>query len=145
MEKKVRLAFYKGKKGVAARLIAWWKKAKYTHAEVLIDNVIYSSSEIDGGVRRKEKSSFHPDRWEIVDIPWHVTEEQVVDFYNKTDAHDYDWRGIIRSQLFGSNRHNESKWFCSEWCAAAIGISEPQRYCPQALYDLVKDFKRLKK
>lgn len=34
-------------------------------------------------------------------------------------------------------RHSESRWFCSEICAAALGLKSPQRMSPQLLFEVL--------
>ena len=143
---KVQLAFYKGGKGFISRTIAWWKKSTYTHVEIKIGDFLYSSSELEGGVRIKSQK-LNPAKWDIVDLPFLDIKDanNIIKFFDLRLNCKYDWWGIIKSQIFGASRHSENRYFCSEICAEAIGLSEPNRYCPQALYNVITDWQRLYK
>lgn len=140
----MKLAFYKGKKGRFSRLIGWWKNAEYTHVECLIHGMSYTSSELDGGVVKRQME-FKKKNWTVIDVPWQINEEQVTGFFESQMGKNYDWMGIVKSQILGANRHNKNRWFCSEICAKAIGLTEPHRYDPQGLYNIIMDFKNLNK
>jgi hypothetical protein len=49
----------------------------------------------------------------------------------------YDYAGLMLSQVLAFGRHNPDKWFCSEICAAALGLPNPQRVSPQFLFDVI--------
>ena len=49
----------------------------------------------------------------------------------------YDYKGILLSQVLALGRHDKSRWFCSEICAAALDLPNPQRVSPQFLFDVV--------
>ena len=49
----VKIAMYKGRKRVFNRLVSWWTRGPYSHTELVIDGVCYSSSFLDKGVRKK--------------------------------------------------------------------------------------------
>ncbi len=49
----------------------------------------------------------------------------------------YDYAGLVLSQVLAFGRHDPDKWFCSEICAAALGLPNPQRLSPQFLFDVV--------
>ena len=39
-------------------------------------------------------------------------------------------------------RHNRRRWFCSEWCAAALGLPDGWRWSPNDLAAIVSALKR---
>ena len=136
MKSKVKVAFYKGKKGFISKLICWYKDAKYSHCELVYGGYCFSSSEVDGKVRRK-KINLREETWDVIDIPWLYAPGELFAFFRKHEGKKYDFKGIILSQIFGHQRHNPNKYFCSEFCAEAIGLRNPQRFDPQGLYDLL--------
>lgn len=48
----------------------------------------------------------------------------------------YDWAGVVRF-IIPFLPHRRGQWFCSEACAAALGIAKPHKLTPQALLELV--------
>ena len=48
----------------------------------------------------------------------------------------YDWSGAIGTVL--KIRQSENKWFCSEFCAAVMGIDDGWRFSPNDLAALAK-------
>ena len=155
----VYLALYKGRRdgawyrpGVAAARLSDWiirtlTGSPYSHCElaVLVKPKsslhpfghtapavfdCYSSSIRDGGVRVKGMP-LPADKWDL--IPVRATEAQVRAAFETTRGAKYDWLGA--TGVITRWRHDKRKWFCSEWCAAALGLQYPDRYSPQALAD----------
>lgn len=141
------LALYKGRTGgrhprrlfarLQDRIIRRLTRSPYSHCEIAIalsnrpaHYRCYSSSPRDGGVRSKEMP-LPPEKWDL--LPLHQTEaRRIARHYQLTAGAAYDWRGIIGT-VFPRIGQSRSKWFCSEWCAAALGLPEPGRQTPQSL------------
>ncbi|WP_136635507.1 hypothetical protein [Pseudooceanicola onchidii] len=142
----ITLAFYKGRgDGIWQRLQDWGirfaTRSIYSHVELIAglaelgqEAVCLSSSGRDGGVRLA-RFVLNPDHWDLVALE--DEPEAVADFIRDRFGKRYDYRGILLSQIFALARHDPDKWFCSEICAAALGIPNAQRMSPQALYDVV--------
>lgn len=103
-----------------------------THTEMILDEMadgsvlIGSSSLRDGGVRIK-KTKLTPGHWLIVDVPsWDVG--QSFKWFEKHKGDQYDLRGALATVLPGSQYYD--RWYCSEACAASVGIVEPQLFGP---------------
>lgn len=142
----ITLAFYKG------RGKSWWQRVQdwairfatrspYSHVELIEgraalgkETLCLSSSGRDGGVREKI-IPLNPDHWDLVELE--DQPEEIGDFIRQRSGARYDYLGIVFSQIFSLGRHNPDKWFCSEICAAALGMPNAQRMSPQALYDVV--------
>lgn len=129
----VRLALYKARGQVGNALIRWWTGSPYSHCELVIDGWCYSSSLQDGGVRRK-RIDLDPARWDVLDLPW-ADAGAVLRYFRRTDHHRYGWLSLIASQIFNGNWSGHDAQFCSEWCAAALGIPNPPTYSPETLGD----------
>lgn len=137
----VYLALYKGKKsgkGVkawAARLCDWAirtiTRGQYSHCEIAIDLggqfECYSASLRDGGVRVKTMP-LPSDKWDLLPVPDEVA-ARTAKLYSQTKGADYDLAGIVGIAL--KTRHSRRRWFCSEWCAAALDLYRPETYTPQ--------------
>lgn len=142
----VTLAFYKGR---GARLSERLqdgaiRKATggiYSHVELIggdaacgSDALCLSSSGRDGGVRERPiflKAS----KWDLLHLD--VDAAAPVAFVRRQLGARYDYAGIMLSHVLAFGRHDPERWFCSEICAAALGIPNAHRISPQMLFDVV--------
>lgn len=138
------LAFYKANGTLVDRLIRWSTRGTVSHVEIVhnmeerwehfaFGHLCYSSSARDGGVRSK-LIKLNPDHWELVEVKWR--DDFDLDLFIEADGAKYDYLGIIFSQIFSLGRHSKKRWFCSEICACALGLPEPQTYSPERLKNL---------
>ncbi|WP_314309349.1 hypothetical protein [Kingella denitrificans] len=142
---KIYLALYKGRRDGAwykpsvatARVSDWIIRtltgSPYSHCELAVPCTdgqydCYSSSIRDGGVRLKTMP-LPPEKWDL--IPVDVKPEQVYEALAATFGAKYDWLGA--TGVIARWRHDKRKWFCSEWCAWTLGLSNPERFCPGSL------------
>ena len=133
----MKLAFYKGKGTIVDKLIRWWTKSKYSHVELVINTDWYSISPRDSEVRCKQIHA-KEGNWDFVDLPKTKDVEYVKKFYEQTKGAKYDWLGIFLSQLIPLGIQNRNRWFCSEWCAEALQITNSNSYSPQDLFTTIK-------
>lgn len=127
----VQLALRKDDARLTARFIQWWTGSPYSHCELVVDGLCYSSSAMDGGVRCKA-IDLDPDKWDVLELPW-ADASQIVSYFYETDHHRYGWFGLICSQLFNLNRETAGAQFCSQWCGAALGLPAPASLSPRTL------------
>lgn len=133
----VRLALYKAPGAVTDRLVRIWTRSLYSHCElVLPDGRFVSSSPRNGGVRAKLIEP-DPAAWDFIDLPF-VDPAAVEALLMIEQGTGYDWLGILGSQALPLGISSATRWFCSEFCAQAMGIEQPQRYSPGALADLAR-------
>lgn len=130
------LACYKGpaKKPLAKifhYVVCVWTLSRYSHCELVIDGWAYSSSSRDGGVRKK-KIDFNSGHWDLVPLPY-LDAEYVLNFYEKTRNHKYDYLGLFGFVL-PFIPHSTGRWFCSEWCGKAQKYVKSHRLHIQHLY-----------
>ena len=144
---KVYLAVYKGTKdGKGAniqlvRLTDWAirkiTRGAYSHCEIAVNlggkYECFSASLRDGGVRRKLMYLQH-EKWDLIELP-DAFAEQARALYRKTLGAKYDTWGVFATVL-PSVQGSRDKWFCSEWCAAALGLLQPEKYSPNSLAKL---------
>lgn len=142
---KVYLAFYKKKRKIIDFQSFYYRifddftclvtDGIYSHCELAIENLgeynCYSSSNRDGGVRKK-RMELPLEDWDLIEITHLVNVRDIVDFYKKTQGKKYDFIGLMSPVL--GNLHDDDKYFCSEWCAEAIGVIFPNKYSPSSLY-----------
>jgi hypothetical protein len=101
-----------------------WTFSRYSHAELVIDGVCYSSSPRDGGVRGKQ-IDLKSGRWDVYPVTIDVARAQR--WYLEHYGQPYDWTGAARFAL-PFLKHRPQKWFCFESVAAAIGLPRPHRW-----------------
>ena len=146
---RVYLALYKGKaaintprdvvKRIADSVVRLATCSSYSHCEIAVKHPrdglfdCYSSSARDGGVRIKTMP-LPADKWDLIPLPQSVA-ISASRLFHRTHGAGYDWLGAIGAVL--KSPHSKSRWFCSEWCAYAIGYTNPCRYSPQTLYAAV--------
>ncbi|VVO24251.1 hypothetical protein [Pseudomonas fluorescens] len=136
----VQLALRKDDERIGARFIQWWSGSPYSHCELVVSGVCYSSSIMDKGVRAKV-IELEPEKWDVIDLPW-ADAGTVLKYFAKTDGFSYGWFSMIFSQLFNRNQTDGDSQFCSEWCAAAVGIPNPSIHSPKTLADACRYMER---
>lgn len=126
------LALYKGRGTLFNRLVRLWTRSKYSHCElVLADGRWLSASAMDGGVRAKH-IELNLEHWDLIPLPW-ADYRQIARVFRASAGQGYDFFGLFGSQLLPVGLHSRHRWFCSEFCAAALGFPMPQRYSPAQL------------
>ena len=130
----VRLAFYKGEGDWVDKVVRWWTKSQYSHVEVVVGDTWISSSPRDGGVRSMRMESYNAKHWDTIDYPG-VSTIDVFDLFRRTKGNDYDFIGILFSQVLPTGLHSSTKWYCSEWAAELK--YDKTNLSPQELYELV--------
>ena len=124
---KVKVAFYKAKGNWQNRIVRWWTKSPYSHAELVMpDNYTWISISplLSATVSKRIKTDFDLDNWDFVSLELDDAQHEVIqDFYEETKGCRYDWVGMILSQLLSFNIKQKNKWYCSEWIAYALRIS----------------------
>jgi hypothetical protein len=137
----MQLMFYKGPATSLKHKIAHWgiklfTASKYSHVELRIDNMCWSSDIRTGKVRVKEIPL--NEKWDVVEVEGNS--ETANAWFLERAGQSYDWVGIFRF-ILPFLKHRENKWFCSEACAAALGYENAYRYTPQKLFKKVMDGK----
>ena len=130
------LALYKGKGLIGNAAIRWWTNSIYSHCELVVDGVCYSSSLMDGGVRSKQ-IDLKPEHWDLIDLPEHF-DALILAHFERTKGLPYGWLDLIRAQAFNTAANEAGADFCSEWCAAAIGLPNATIFSPRTLGELVR-------
>ena len=130
------LVAYKGKGSVWDSSIRLWTNSIYSHCELVIDNVCYSSSIQDGGVRPKSINIYNGN-WDIIQLT-KFNELKALNYYQKTKSNKYSYSDLVFNQILNTRFNNPNGQFCSEWCAEALGIPNAGIYSPDKLVDLIK-------
>lgn len=132
----IKIAFYKGEGRLFDKLIRWWTKSDYSHCELVVNGVAYSSSTRDGGVRAVV-IDWNADHWDFMELDEAVmgrSNNQVVDWFRDHYRQKYDYLGLVWFVLPILPWGRPDRWFCSEACADALGIANPSTFSPKDLY-----------
>lgn len=125
----MQIAFYKAPGALADRLVRLVTGSKYSHCELVINGTACSSSIRDGGVRMKG-IYLDPAKWDVVDVDGDVT--AAWSWFATHVGQRYDWAGVFRF-VIPFLPHRRRQWFCSEACAAALGLPDPADWTPGML------------
>jgi|TARA_R110002126_G_scaffold285847_3_gene437115 hypothetical protein len=123
---KIRIAFCKEETTIYHKVVKWWTRSAYSHAElVLPNNESLSISPMDlDGVRLTYANDFtDAGMWDLIEIE--ITTEQhrrLLKFYEATKSDQYDWIGMLLSQFTPFHIKRLGRWYCSEWIAYALRI-----------------------
>lgn len=120
----MQIAFYKGPAQDWRHKLAHWAvclftRSNYSHCELVIDGICWSASARDGGVRRKV-IDLKSGRWDVV--PIHGDRVGALAWFTAHEGEAYDWAGVFRFALPWLP-NSDTRWYCSEACAAAIALS----------------------
>ena len=111
-------------------LVCWWTNSPYSHCELVIHDICYSSSARDGGVRAK-KIDLDSGHWNVFEITG--DKQAALSWFKDHDGDKYDVAGLFGFVL-PVKTNNRSRWFCSEACAAALQIPFPWHFSPDDLH-----------
>lgn len=124
IKKRIKIAFRQKNEKDKNWLYNWFVRfltnSKFHHVEMIIDNTWISSSMSSGGfrIRPLEPINQEDKRYVYYDLGMiELTSKQneIIDrFMNKQIGSEYDYSGIIFSQLFPFSKHSRRRWFCSE-------------------------------
>ena len=137
----IHLALYKGRGDWLNGAIRWRTSSPYSHCELVAFGNGYSSSGRDRGVRVK-RIEFDADRWDIFESE--ASYDRLVEVFRATAGMPYDYWGAIVGRGIDAKVEDRQKWFCSEWCAHALGFAEPWRYTPALLASVLSRRTRTK-
>ncbi|MFA5670696.1 MAG: hypothetical protein WC967_15785 [Balneolaceae bacterium] len=88
------------------------------HVELVVNNLCYSSSSMDGGVRRKSIDVSNGN-WLVVPIEVKY-ESEIIKFYQQTKKRKYDHVAAVLNHLFRLCIDVfKKRYTCSEWCISA--------------------------
>ena len=123
----IKVAFYKGKGRWHNKLIRWWTKSVYSHVEMIMPDGftwVSISPFYNSTVSSRVNLNFDPHKWDFLffDIS-HAQYKEIIKFYSLTKGSRYDWIGMIASQFLPFRIKHRNRWYCSEWIAYALTLS----------------------
>ena len=132
----MKIAFYKGTHeglpGLFNRAVRWWTRGAYSHTEMVFEQnadgqyLCASASKMDGGVRFKN-IILDPDKWDVFEI--NADRDYAYQWFKEREGLKYDVLGLF-GFVIRRLEDDAGKYFCSEACAASIGITEAWRFDP---------------
>ena len=141
------IALYKGKGHWRDSLVRYWTKSAYSHAELLMpDNTAITIAPFDlKGVTRAPFNLQDEESWDFICLAVNPSQLRTIEkFYEETQGLQYDWVGMIASQLLPYHIKHRSRWYCSEWIAYALrlicsieGLHKVSDMSPGALANLL--------
>ena len=133
----VYLATYTGRGSLVNALIRFWTNSDASHSEIVIAGCGYSSSIMDKGVRCK-RIDFNDGKWELLPLRW-VRSNDIIQYFAATQKHKYGFKDLLCRQFMHFPCGDSPNQFCSEWCAAAIGLKSGREFSPALLRDVIAD------
>lgn len=157
--RQIYLALYKGRRDgtgwrvLLARFSDWLTRfltrGQYSHCEIAVrlpetaggqEYECYSASIRDKGVRRKVMP-LPTAKWDLIQMEsTSEAHERLQRVWKETQGQGYDLPGAF-GVVFGLPE-NRRRWFCSEWCAAALGLPAGWRWSPNDLAAIAPAMKR---
>lgn len=143
----MKIAFYRAWAGGGStmdKLVSLWTRSPYSHCELIFsDGTSFSSSSRDGGVRFKQVK-YVSGRWDVMlfETEYEVEMRQWCD---SQLGKKYDYLGILSHVIMLPFIQDNSRWYCSEICSAALQIGN--FYCgkttisPGCLFDILRNKK----
>lgn len=138
------LAFYKGTRAenphakLFDRLVCWRTRGRFSHCEIVGDrrpdglHMCMSSSFRDGGVRIKA-IDLASGRWDLVQID--ADSQPAAQWFAAHIGQPYDAFSLL-GWVLPWRVSDRRTWFCSEACAASLGIPRSWEISPNDLYRL---------
>lgn len=116
------------------RLIRWRTRSKFSHVEIVFSDGYSGGASADmGGVFLIAGKEYDPTIWEFVDIDGDELAARM--WFVEHRGQQFDHRGIL-GFVWGLDKGDPDRWFCSEAVAAALRLRDPFRFDPAMLYAL---------
>lgn len=159
----IKVAFYKGEGNWKNKVIRWWTKSPYSHAELILPDGttwVSISPMLTSTVSKRSIDTVKDlNEWDFLrfELSWREPVQdyqlrQLYNFIDETEGTKYDWLGMVVSQMCPYLIKHRDKWYCSEWIAHALvkarvvkweklQIYRTPNLSPGKLYELLKDYK----
>ena len=138
----MKIAFYKGRKRLFNRLVSWWTRGPYSHAELVFsDGICASSSFMDKGVRFKQ-IELTPENWDILPLPTCFDEAKSRKWFEWNQGKQFDTFGMFGIAL-PFLKQSPGKYFCIESILTSLGFIGGWRIEPNACYTLIQRLQNL--
>ena len=135
---KIKVHFYKARAGKLADKVVGIASV-FSHVELEINGVCYSSSNRDRGVRSKVIDTSNTHKWLSFDLKKDIDENICLGYFKNVEGQQYDWLNIFFSQIIKLNIQSRNKQICSEFVANCLGLESAHKYSPESLFYKLKE------
>ena len=111
----------------------------FSHVELEIDGVCYSSSNRDRGVRSKVIDTSNAQKWLSFDLKKDIDVNRCLLYFESVRGQKYDWLNIFLTQIIKVNIQSSNKQICSEFVANCLGLENAHKYSPESLFFKLKE------
>ena len=106
---------------IGGHLTAWWTRSPYSHVEIVINGVCYSSSLREGRVRPKP-IDLTPSWWRVIPITWR-DEDAALRVFRRYEGEPYGYWDLLTQHVLRLPV-DDPGLLCSELCALMLGLPE---------------------
>ncbi len=135
----MKIHFYKARNGKIGDKIVGIVSI-FSHVELEIDGVFYSSSNRDGGVRSKIIDTSNEKKWVSFELKNNIDRNICLNYFKSVEGQKYDWLNIFFSQIIKLNIQSSNKQICSEFVGNCLGLEDSYKYSPESLFYKLKEF-----
>ena len=134
----MKIHFYKAREGKIGDKVVGLVSV-FSHVELEIDGVFYSSSNRDGGVRSKIIDTSNKQKWVSFELKNNIDRNICLNYFKSVEGQKYDWLNIFFSQIFKLNIQSNNKQICSEFVGNCLQLDNAYKYSPEALFYKLKE------
>ena len=134
----MKIHFYKATEGKIGDKVVGLVSV-FSHVELEINGVCYSSSNRDGGVRSKIINTSNHQKWLSFDLKKDIEANRCLLYFESVRGQKYDWLNIFCTQLIKLNIQSDNKQICSEFVGNCLGLEDSYKYSPESLFYKLKE------
>ena len=134
----MKIHFYKARNGKIGDKIVGIVSV-FSHVELEINGVCYSSSNRDYGVRSKIIDTSNKQKWVSFDLKKDIEVNRCLLYFESVRGQKYDWLNILLTQLIKLDIQSDNKQICSEFVANCLGLENAHKYSPESLFFKLKE------
>ena len=134
----MKIHFYKAKEGKIGDKVVGLVSV-FSHVELEINGVCYSSSNRDYGVRSKIIDTSNKQKWVSFELKKDIDINNCLSYFESVKGQKYDWLNILLTQLIKLDIQSDNKQICSEFVANCLGLENAHKYSPESLFFKLKE------
>ena len=134
----IKTHFYKARNGKIGDKIVGLVSI-FSHVELEINGVCYSSSNRDKGVRSKVIDTSNAQKWVSFDLKKDIDVNRCLLYFETVRGQKYDWLNIFLTQIIKLNIQSSNKQICSEFVGNCLQLDNAYKYSPEALFYKLKE------
>ena len=134
----MKIHFYKARNGKIGDKIVGLVSV-FSHVELEINGVFYSSSNRDRGVRSKIIDISNKKKWVSFELKKNIGKNICLNYFKSVEGQKYDWLNIFFSQIIKLNIQSSNKQICSEFVGNCLQLDNAYKYSPEALFYKLKE------